>query len=84
MPTRGQYFFIVQSPSQTFSDDAGTWFRNINAALAHADAIIDDLKSEGDYDYRDWLMIVQKPLGHTVYSIPFYAGQGGLELLRRA
>jgi hypothetical protein len=71
MPTRGRYFFIVQGPSQAYDDDAGTWFWDAKSAFAHAKALINELKSEGGSDFRDWHMIVRDALGRTVFCIPF-------------
>jgi hypothetical protein len=73
MPTRGHYFFIVQGPSQTYNDDAGAWFWEAKSARTHAEVLIEDLKSDGKFDFRDWLMIVKNEDGRTVFSMPIYA-----------
>lgn len=71
MPKSARYFFILQAPSQRYDDDAGTWLPDDKSALAHAEALIQELKSEDEYDYRGWLMIVRDAQGRTVFSIPF-------------
>jgi hypothetical protein len=70
MSMAARYFFIVQTPSQRCDDEAGVWLPDDQCALAHAEALIQDLKSDGKYDFRDWLMLVQDAGGRTVYSMP--------------
>ena len=73
MPKWRRYFFVVQGPKQTYGDDAGTLLSDDKSAFAQAEAFIEELKDDGEYDFRDWLMIVQDDRGGTVFSIPFYS-----------
>ena len=73
MPKRRRFFFIVQGPKQSYDDEAGTLLFDDKSACVHAETLIEELKNDGEYDFRDWMMIVQNDDGHTIFSIPFFA-----------
>ena len=71
MPELARYFFVVQAPSQRYDDDGGQVLPDEKTAFARASALIEELKGDGEFDYRGWLMIVQDSQGRIVFSIPF-------------
>jgi hypothetical protein len=54
LPASSRYFFVVQTPSQRYDDDAGQLLPDEETVFTHAIALIEELKSDGDGDYRGW------------------------------
>jgi hypothetical protein len=65
-----RYFFIVETPTRRYGDEGGAALPDDDAALARAQAIVEELKSGGDCD--GWSVIVQDDSGRIVSSIPIY------------
>jgi hypothetical protein len=65
------YFFVMRGPDRSIEDESGAWLVDSNAAFAHAQELVEDLKSEEDFDYRGWELVVQDALARPIFSIPF-------------
>jgi hypothetical protein len=65
-----RYFFDVQTSNQRYGDDGGTLLPDDMSALDYADRIINDIKSEKDYDHSGWSMVV-RTARRVVFSLPF-------------
>ena len=70
MAIQVHYFFTVQGPSQRYEDEAGVLLPDDKSAVTYAEKFIQELKSDRDFDYRGWFLIVQDGTGRTVHSTP--------------
>jgi len=76
MPESHRYFFIVRGGGQYYDDESGTLLRDDEAAFDYAASLIEELKSDGEYDVRDWVVTIKNDDGRVIFSIPFSRTMG--------